>query len=394
MDYSTCKSVIASVLPKTATEKVSLEKGLNRVTSSRLRARIPQPEFRQSMRDGYVIGSGSGPFTVNGLIQAGNTLQDTLTPGQASRIMTGAMVPFGGVKVLQQEDCSVIDDQLQISSLATENPNSYIQEKGSLTDIGDFILSSSTVLTSANLSQLASVGYQDIEVFRKPRVGYFCTGSELVDSPLQLQPGLKISSNRYLLDGLIRQAGAIPVYLGTVADKPSSLASLLQRIINEKLDAAISTGGMGPGKYDLVEKCFSQASGKIIYNYLKMIPGKNSLFGLLADIPFFGLPGPPAAVRALMNAIVSPALRLMQGIQENGPTTIQAHLRKPLNIKRPGMMQLRAGILHFENGRCIAEEVDAGQTSSCYLVISPEKERVTEEELIDVQLINSLLSYF
>lgn len=374
MDYSACRQAISNTLARTETESVSLQEALARVTAKDLFAKVPQPEFTQSLRDGYVVsdteidGRKMSSFSVTGLIQAGNTSTFTLKHGQACRIMTGGMIPDGGTRVFAQEECNEVNNILQMSPEALTRSATYIQNRGSQIALDEKITSKGSYLTPDLLSLLAAVGHHQIEVYRKPRVGYFCSGSELVNSAVDLQPGLKICSNRHLLEGNIKQAGGDPVYLGTLVDTADELAEIFKQIKEDNFDIVISTGGMGPGKYDLIEQCFVEAAGEIIYNRLDLIPGKNSLCGTINATLFFGLPGPPSAVRALMNCIVSPTIMEMQGAGSVYPQVIHAQLQHDLSRKRSGIMQLTAANLSFKNGSCIVQLPRDREPINCYVV--------------------------
>ncbi len=398
MDYATCRQAIASTLSPTATESVSLQEGLTRVTAKDLFAKVPQPEFTQSMRDGYVVSYRENDtkelciYSVAGVIQAGNTTALSLAPGQASRIMTGGMIPNGGSRVFAQEECTVEETTLSISPEAQNRSDSYIQKCGSQIAIDQKIVSAGSVITPDILSLLAAVGHQHLEVYQKPQVGYFCSGSELVDSVAELHPGLKICSNRHLLEGSIKQAGGEPIYLGTVTDTDDKIREMFSKIAESDFDVVISTGGMGPGKYDLIEQCFCECSGKVIYNRLNLIPGKNSLFGTIARTLFFGLPGPPNAVRALMNSIVGPTLLELQGLSTLYPQTIEAQLCDSISRRRSGMMQLTAASLFFEHGKCLVKSVNKHDSVTCYVVFPPDKLCFSAGETVNIHLIVSPLS--
>lgn len=392
MDYMTCLQAIAQLTSYTELECVTLDTALSRVSAVNLPALVPQPEFRQSLRDGFVLaghedkGDSEAVFPVAGMIQAGSKVKHSIIFGQACRIMTGGMVPDGGVRVIPQEDCCKENDFIRIPGNVLNRKKTFIQEQGSEIGIGEVVVSAGTVLCPEHISLLAAVGCEEIEVYRRPRAGFLCTGSELVDSPRELHPGLKVSSNRHLLDGLIRHHGAEPAYLGTVNDSPGAMAEVFDRLQAGKYDMVISTGGMGPGKYDLIEQTFIDAGGEVLYNSLDLRPGKASLCGILGKTMFFGLPGPPSAVRALLNCIVGPALMQMQGVKSAYPVTIQAHLEHSIVLKQSGVIQLRGGTISFKEGRCMVRANGRLEPSSCYLVIAADKTEYVSGELIDVHL--------
>jgi len=390
MDLPACRQMIARLTSATDREQVDLPGALARVTAADLTARLPQPGFRQSLRDGYVLTQATDKaaptydFPVVGMIRAGDTATMTLAPGQACRIMTGAMVPAGGVRVIPQEECTVEDGIVRVPGEAMAKRPGYIQEEGSEIAVGEAVVRAGTVLQPEHLALLAAVGRERVEVFRRPKVCFFCTGSELVESGRELRPGQKISSNRHLLEGLVHRYGGEADFLGTVADTRTALARTFARLKTTPHDLAISTGGMGPGKYDLIEQAFLEAGGRVSYDSLDLIPGKNSLCGTLDGRIFFGLPGPPMAVHALLSAIVGPALLRMQGIPSPSAEPILAHLDHPLAVRRPGVMLLSAGVLSSQHGRCLVRLTEKKEPPSCYLVIPADRTSYARDELIEV----------
>ena len=391
IDYSACMQKIASLTTVTDRQAVTLSAAMGRVSATDLAARLPQPPFRQSLRDGYlVVPDTSGKisdqlFPIIGMIQAGDVRETAIMPGQALRIMTGAMVPTGGSRVIPQEECIEKEGMVHVRARSLGNLRTHIEEQGSELAAGEPVVTAGTILQPEHIGLMATTGIEAVEVFSRPRVGFFCTGSELVEIGSLPLPGQKISSNQHLLTGLIRRFGGDPVFFGTIHDSHPALARTFAELQASACDLIISTGGMGPGKYDLIEQAFSGAGGKVVYNQLDLTPGKSSLCGLLGSTLFFGLPGPPTAVHALMNAIVGPALLRIQGVATVYPRTFLACLRQPIHIRRPGIMQLRGGILTCSDGRCLVELAEKHEPPSCYLVIAADREFYEQDALIEVQ---------
>ncbi len=217
-------------------------------------------------------------------------------------------------------------------------------------------------------------------------VGYVCTGSELTTGVDELRAGQKISSNAFLLGGLLASVNACPVNMGIVQDDARELFDLFGRVQSDHLDAMITTGGMGPGKYDLVERAFVEAGGRVIFNAIAMRPGKSFLFGTLGHTLFFGLPGPPHAVRTLLNELVAPALLAMQGVKDSWPKKVQAHLQHQINIKRNDVLHLRDGVLMLKEGRCSVRAAEPLEMGNCFILLPPGKEQYRVGELVAVHL--------
>jgi molybdopterin molybdotransferase len=393
-DLISAKKIIASHIRRTKGEEVSLEEALMRLPAEPLRAGIPLPGYDQSTRDGFVIADagirdGDGcSFRIEGEIRAGTTGRHTLRPGTACQIMTGGLIPARGVRVLPQEDCRERDGVLLVSDAVLQQRATFIRRKGSEICKGRVVLPAGTPILPDHQVLLAATGHSRVLVHHRPRVAFFCTGSELVTSAAEVEDGLKVSGNRYLLDGLIRVTGGIPRYLGTAADSGEDLAAALGRIARDATEVIITTGGMGPGRYDLLEKAFVAAGGEVVYRSLSFRPGKATLFGLLGPSLFFGLPGPPPAVRVLFHELVGPALLLLQGMRKGGPQGIKASLLEEVVLKEKGVLNLKGGMQKGASVR-LAGKIEA---PDCYILFPGHRKSFKKGEMVEVHLVNRCLA--
>ena len=106
----------------------------------------------------------------------------------------------------------------------------------------------------------------------------------------------------------------------------------------------ITTGGMGPGKFDLMEQVFADLGGQVIYNRLRVRPGKFTLFGMIGQVPLFALPGPPPAVRLLFYELIVPALAALQGHERGLSPLMPAILEHTLSVKKTGHLSLKGAV--------------------------------------------------
>ncbi len=187
---------------------------------------------------------------------------------------------------------------------------------------------------------------------------------------------------------MLASVGARPVNMGIVKDSKQELQELFAKVSNGKLDVMITTGGMGPGKYDLVESMFIKAGGEVIFNTIAMRPGKSVLFGILNGTVFFGLPGPPYAVRTLLNELVSPAILAMQGTKDSWPKMVEAHLQHQINIKRNDILRLKDAVLSLEKGKCLVRFAERREIPNCSILLPPGQLHYGEDALVEVHLAN------
>ena len=391
-DLIAAKKIIAAHIRRTKGEEVSLEEALLRLPVEPLRAGKPLPGYDQSTRDGFVIaddgirtGEGS-TYRIKGEIRAGTTGRHVLRAGTACRIMTGGLIPSRGIRVLPQEDCRERDGVLSVSDAVLQRRTTFIRPKGSEICRGRVVVPAGMPILPDHQVLLAATGHSRVLVHGRPRVAFFCTGSELVATPAEVEDGLKVSGNRYLLHGLIRLSGGKSRYLGIAADSGEDLAAALGRIDRDATEVIITTGGMGPGRYDLLEKAFTAAGGEVVYRSLSVRPGKATLFGLLGSSLFFGLPGPPPAVRVLFHELVGPALLLLQGMRKGGPQGIKASLQEEVVLKEKGVLNLKGGIQKGGSVR-LAGKIEA---PDCYILFPGHRARFKQGEMVEVHPVDYL----
>lgn len=383
------QGTILSSVKQLPAELVDLADGLHRTVVSDVAAVIPRPSFDESMRDGYVLPLSGGDekgiqrFKIVDEIPAGKVCADELLPGTACRIMTGGCVPKGGVRVVPDENCVeqngevIVENHLLPSAL-------YIRKTGSEIVQSEVLVQCGVQLQPMHLALLSSSGVRSVAVSSRPSAGFLCTGSELESLSGRLEKGQKFSSNSFLLEGLFAASGVYSEDFGIVEDNKFDLLDSFVKAKDRGFDLLISTGGTGPGKYDLVRDAFVEAGGQVILTELEMRPGKSILFGKLGSSLFFGMPGPPFAVQTLFNLLVGPVLSAMQGREGRWPQKVQAYMQHQVTVKHNDVLRLKDGVLTLEGGLCSVRLAERFETPDCYILLQPGETYYPEGELVDV----------
>ena len=292
-------------------------------TSAPLQAEESIPPFDNTAVDGFALRTsdlagitrhGSIRLGVEGSIAAGDPPLALAEPGTVLRIMTGAVIPGGADAVVKVEDVLVEAESIVVSRPIA--PGENIRQAGSDIIRGSQLFPARTVLTPAHLGVLASVGYSRVPVFRRARYGVISTGSELVDDARQLRPGEIRDSNRHSLKAVLADADVQVVDLGIVADEEGALTEAFLAAAGE-LDAIVSSGGVSVGDFDYTKRVLDHLSGgEMRWMQLAVRPAKPFAFGMVAGVPFFGLPGNPVSALVSFELFVRPAIRKMQGWRE------------------------------------------------------------------------------
>ncbi|HIK15635.1 MAG TPA: molybdopterin molybdotransferase MoeA [Leptolyngbyaceae cyanobacterium M33_DOE_097] len=309
---------------ETECEQVSLMDARDRILAHPITSPLDFPHWDNSAMDGYAVQyadvatcSTESPVTLTICeeIPAGKQPQVTVQPGQAARIFTGAVMPAGADTVVMQENTQRQGDRVTV--LAAPKPKAFVRYRGDYYQAGQPLLPAGLPLRATELAVLAAVQCGQVPVLRQPRVAILSTGDELVEIDQPLQPGQIVDSNRYALAAAISHAGAIPVPLGIVPDRPDALKTAIATAIAEA-DVVLSSGGVSVGDYDYVDQILADLGAHIHFRAVAVKPGKPLTFATFTEKPvlYFGLPGNPASALLTFWRFVQPALRKLAGYPE------------------------------------------------------------------------------
>ena len=176
---------------------------------------------------------------------------------------------------------------------------------------------------------IAASGFNDLSVFKQPRVAIIATGDEVVAPGNPLPQGKLYASNMVTLSAFCRQWG-METLLFIAKDDPREIRNVLEKAM-EKSDAIITSGGAWTGDRDLVAKILLELGWKKAFHRIRIGPGKAVGFGMLDQIPVFILPGgPPSNLMGFLQ-IAFPGLRALAGYQRPGLPTMRAALASDLH---------------------------------------------------------------
>ncbi len=313
------------VLPEPAAEEVSISAALGRVLASDIASPSDLPEFNRSTMDGYAVRSAdtfgaaeSRPafLKVVGDILMGTMPERGIAKGEAMKIATGGALPAGADAIVMFEQTQPVDEA-SIEVVKAVAPLENMVQAGDDIRRGEVILSRGHRMRPQDMSALAAVGITRIKVFERPRVAIISTGNEIVPADNVPAPGQIRDSNSYNLEGLITQAGGVPVKKGIIPDDFARLRETLEAAIKD-CALILMTGGSSVGTADLTAKVINAAGqpGVLIHG-VSIKPGKPLVVGLVGassrQVPVFGLPGHPAAVSICFELFAKPELVRLTG---------------------------------------------------------------------------------
>ena len=320
---------------------VPLDEALGCVTAVAVEAEELVPPFPNTAMDGFAVraaDTGDAPveLEVVGTLAAGTAPDVDVGPGQAVRIMTGAPIPASADAVVMVELTRVEGDVVTVERAATVGD--HIRAAGDDMRPGQVVVDADTVLGPAHVGVLASLGYQRVPVFPRPRVGILSTGDELVEGPVALRPGQIRDSNRPTLLALVRQSGFDAVDLGLARDDEAVIEGAVRQG-SETCDALVTSGGVSVGDFDYMKAVLDRV-GEMRWWQVAIKPAKPLAFGLVAGTPVFGLPGNPVSSMVSFELFARPALRRMDGHRGSGRRTVGAVAEQALRRRPDGKLHL------------------------------------------------------
>jgi molybdopterin molybdotransferase len=308
-----------------ATVTVPLADATGRVVVHPVVAGEDVPPFANSAVDGYAVraadiagASSTAPVELDVVaeVAAGASTDVVVQPGQAIRIMTGAPMPAGADASVMVEDTERLDGGDRVRVTASVEPGQAVRGVGEDVRAGTTLFPAGTTITPSVAGVLASINARQVDVVRAARVAVLSTGDELIDDGSPLAPGQIRESNKTMLLGMVREAGADAIDLGVVRDDEAALEAVL-RDAADRYDAIVTSGGVSMGDYDVVKAVLSRIAD-MRWMQIAIKPAKPFAFGLLTNssgrsVPVFGLPGNPVSSLVSFELFARPALRRMMG---------------------------------------------------------------------------------
>ena len=393
--------MLAAVEPVGGVEQLGLRDALGRVLADDLAAPFDVPPFPNSAMDGYAVrsadcaGRQQVELRVAGSSFAGSPCDAEVRRGQAVRIMTGALLPDGADAVVMQERVRRDGERIGFDAAGVE-AGLNVRYPGEDLKAGETVLRRGRRLSAADLGLLASLGLGEVRVRRRLRVAFFSTGDELRSVGQPLQRGQIYDSNRYILHGLLTQAGVEPLDMGVIADDRQAVRDAFAQAA-AMADAILTSGGVSVGEADFVKETLDEM-GRVDFWKIAIKPGKPLAFGTVDGAVFFGLPGNPVSVMATFYQFARPALMKMAGADAAEPLVVRVRCADTLR-KAPGRMEFQRGRLaRDDNGEWVVHStglqgshvLSSMSRADCFILLPAESSGVEAGEQVEVQPFSTL----
>ena len=313
------EALCAGVTPS-GPEVLPLAEALGRTLGEEIAAPLDQPPFDRSPLDGYALRAADTagacrerpvPLAVADTVYAGDAAGVPVRPGQAVRIMTGAMLPPGCDCVLRQEDTDMGSPVVRV--FASLRPGDNCVRRGEDYRAGEVLLPAGTRLDAAAVGLLASAGIGSVPVNHRPRVGVLVTGDEVVSPGASPLPAGKIyDANQALLLSRLAELGFPDTVGARAGDSPEAAASAMGRLL-ETCDLVLTTGGVSVGAKDILHQTLPLLGAEQVFWRVKLKPGSPALFSRYRGKPILSLSGNPFAAFTTFELLARPLLAALSG---------------------------------------------------------------------------------
>ncbi|MFD1065665.1 molybdopterin molybdotransferase MoeA [Oceanobacillus locisalsi] len=347
-------------------EYVPIEASYGRFLGENLIADHHVPPFDRSPYDGFAIravdtghASRNSPaeLEVAGEIGAGNVFERPAAAGEAVRIMTGAQIPEGCDAVVMLEEVNEIE----------KNGSNYIQVKrniqvgnnisftGEDTKKGSLLTRKGNYITPGIVALLATFGYKNVPVAKKPKIGVIATGSELLEIDAPLEPGKIRNSNASMIQSQIIRAGGEPLYFGQFSDDLELCYNQVKNAL-DKVDMLITTGGVSVGDYDYLPDIYAKLGCDVLFNKIKMRPGSVTTAAEKDGKLLYGLSGNPSACFVGFELYTRPAIRTF--LHSGTPFLQKATAKLGADLLKPNPFdRFVRGHIRYQHGQLVATPV-------------------------------------
>jgi molybdopterin molybdotransferase len=299
--------------PITTTAELPLREAVGRIAARDIRALRSNPPLPNTAVDGYGFAGGRGDgvhrLRLSDRRAAAGDAPGRIAPGEAIRVLTGAVLPEGVDTVVLQEDVVLQDGEVSFRGPIKLGANT--RHAGEDVQAGDVVLHKGVRIGPAQAALLSATGVSIVKVHSPLRVAVVSTGEELIEPGTPAVDGQIFDANRPMLAELIRRFGHKAVDMGIVPDDRSALAETLDAAAKQA-DVIITSGGASAGDEDHVSALLKERGNMSLWR-IAVKPGRPLAFGVWGGAPVFGLPGNPVAAMVCTLIFARPAMAQLAG---------------------------------------------------------------------------------
>ena len=377
--------------------KISLQVALGRVLAEDIVAHEDLPRFDKSAMDGYALKSAdtvSASQSKPAIFQL--TENQEIEGKQAKQIWTGNPIPKGADAVVMLENTRKDEGKLEVWSQLALNAN--VSKTGEDINKGNVVAKAGARLNPYHIGLAAALGYSQLKVAQKPKIGILATGNELAEVGTKLSGNLIYDSNKIMIANVCKELGAETTDYGIAKDNVDEIADKIKEALKTQ-DAVITTGGTSVGGLDLVPDAINKL-GKpgVIVHGVALRPAMPTSVGMLEGKPVLILSGNPVASIIGFEVFGRPMVCTLLGMSKTEPRPmLKASLSRNVASVLGRKTYVRVKV-SLRGGEFIAEPVSAKGSglistmtqSNGFVAVPENREGISEGETVIVHMFGSL----
>ncbi|RPD97492.1 molybdopterin molybdenumtransferase MoeA [Aureibaculum marinum] len=349
--------------------EIPFMQSLGRVLKEDIIADRDFPPFDRVSMDGIAINfevfdKGQLTFDIENVQAAGAPQLPLNNMHNCIEVMTGAITPKNTNTVVPYEFIEITNDRATIIHKSIRKDQN-IHKQGLDRKKNDALIPKNTIISSAEIGVLATVGKSTVKVAKFPKIMIISTGDELVEvnqNPLKHQIR---RSNAYTLLALLHKLNIKP-QTTHINDNKTILKEKISHFLKE-FDVLLFSGAVSQGKFDFLPEILKELGIKKHFHKVKQRPGKPFWFGTIAPIDIdrkedlqnnvttiFAFPGNPVSTFVSCLKYFYPWLQKSMGIEPLNKE--KASLNENFSFK-PELTYFLQVRLQNENGKLIATPI-------------------------------------
>ena len=306
-------------------EEIDTLSALKRVLACDFYAPHPLPEFPRSTVDGYAVKSADthgaseslpSVLIFSGEAPMGQTVVQSVRPGQAILIHTGGMLPPGADAVVMLEQTQLNNStDLEIYRPVSRNENVILI--GEDVHTSDLVIPAGRIIRPVEIGGLMSFGATRVEVNKRPVVGILSSGDEIVEPTTRPQPGQVRDINTATMSALVIESGGSPRPYPIIPDNEETLTQAVMKAYNE-CDMVLITAGSSASTRDLTADVIKKLGAPgVLAHGVNVRPGKPTILAVCDGKPVIGLPGNPVSALVIADLFVRPVIRKLLNVSDS-----------------------------------------------------------------------------
>lgn len=245
----------------------------------------------------------------------------------------------------------------------------HVLPKGHFIQKGQLIKDAPAILSATDIAAIVMGNHGILSVYRKPKVAFIPTGSELIEPGEPLLRGMNVNSNLLLAQGMLSSFGAEMIGFPIVRDE----RALLKKTIDEAMltcDLILVNGGSSKGSEDLALDILAK-EGDILFHWVRCGPGRPTALARVKNKPVIVVPGPSFGCLNVLDWFIRPIIAYWLHLPKTPQPVVKAILTEDVRgslsfgflmgveLTRDDDGQLLASLINFKKhgaARCLTAE--------------------------------------